>query len=98
MPEPDRISDVGEWRVEHYTELDSTNRHLLDSARAGAPDRRVLVADVQTAGRGRLDRSWEAPPGASLLVSVLLRTPGDPMRAVMATAVALADAVGEVAG
>ena len=33
----------------------------------------VLVADHQTAGRGRLDRSWHAPPGASLLVSVLLR-------------------------
>jgi len=98
VPEPARISDVGEWRVEHYAELDSTNRQLLDAARAGAADRRVVVADVQTAGRGRLDRSWEALPGSSLLVSVLLRAPDDPLRAVMATAVALADAVGDVAG
>jgi BirA family biotin operon repressor/biotin-[acetyl-CoA-carboxylase] ligase len=54
-------------------EVDSTNRSLLDRARAGAPAGLVLVADHQTAGRGRLGRSWQAAPGASLLVSVLLR-------------------------
>src|SRR3954454_24942409 len=54
-------------------ETGSTNRHLLDLAPAGAPDGTVLVADHQTAGRGRLDRTWQAPPGASLLVSVLFR-------------------------
>ena len=53
--------------------LDSTNRYLLDEARAGAPEGLVAVADHQTAGRGRLGRRWEAPPGANLLVSVLLR-------------------------
>lgn len=37
------------------------------------PDRVVLVADHQTAGRGRLDRRWEAPPGSNLLLSMLLR-------------------------
>lgn len=55
------------------TETGSTNADLLEQARAGAPEGRVLVADHQTAGRGRLDRSWEAPPGSSLLMSVLLR-------------------------
>ena len=44
--------------------------------RAGAPEGLVVVADFQTAGRGRFDRSWESPPGKSLLFSVLLR-PGD---------------------
>ena len=39
----------------------------------GAPAGLVAVADHQTAGRGRLGRRWEAPPGSSLLVSVLLR-------------------------
>ena len=43
---------------------------------ADAPDRTVLVAAHQTAGRGRLDRRWEAPEGANLLVSLLLRNVG----------------------
>lgn len=58
----------------------------------------MVVADEQTAGRGRLGRTWEAAPGSSLLVSVLLRGAGDPVRAVMAAGVALAAAVEEVAG
>jgi BirA family transcriptional regulator, biotin operon repressor / biotin---[acetyl-CoA-carboxylase] ligase len=51
----------------------STNADLLDEARAGAPAGAVLVAEEQTAGRGRLDRSWHGQPGAALLFSVLLR-------------------------
>jgi BirA family transcriptional regulator, biotin operon repressor / biotin---[acetyl-CoA-carboxylase] ligase len=89
---------VGRWRVEHFGELDSTNRYVLDAARAGAADGLVAVADVQTAGRGRLDRTWQAPPGSSLLVSALVRTPGDAGPVVMAAAVALAGAVDRVAG
>ena len=98
MPPPVRTSEVGRWRVEHFAELDSTNRHVLDAARAGAADGLVAVADVQTAGRGRLDRTWQAPPGSSLLVSALVRTPGDAGPVVMAAAVALAGAVDRVAG
>jgi len=89
------------WTIRRFAELDSTNRYLLDEARAGAPDGVVVVADHQTAGRGRLERTWEAPPGSSLLVSVLLRPTLEPEQAhrvVMAAALALADAVGEVAG
>ncbi|HVC71399.1 MAG TPA: biotin--[acetyl-CoA-carboxylase] ligase [Acidimicrobiales bacterium] len=59
--------------VRRFAELDSTNRYLLDEARAGAPAGLVVVAGHQTAGRGRLGRRWEAPAGANLLVSVLLR-------------------------
>ncbi len=51
----------------------STNRHLLEMARADAPEGTVVVADHQDSGRGRLGRVWVAPPGSSLLVSVLLR-------------------------
>jgi BirA family biotin operon repressor/biotin-[acetyl-CoA-carboxylase] ligase len=82
-------------------EVDSTNRVALDDARAGAPDGLVVVADHQTAGRGRLGRTWVAPPGASLLVSVLLRpsVPVDRVHVVtMAAGVALVDAVRAVAG
>jgi BirA family biotin operon repressor/biotin-[acetyl-CoA-carboxylase] ligase len=59
--------------VRFFDEIDSTNRYLLDQARLGAPDWVVAVADHQTAGRGRLGRAWTAPPGSSLLLSVLLR-------------------------
>ncbi len=56
----------------------STNADLLASARAGAPAGTVLVAEEQTAGRGRLDRRWQSEPGAALLFSVLLRPAGVP--------------------
>jgi BirA family biotin operon repressor/biotin-[acetyl-CoA-carboxylase] ligase len=87
--------------VQWFDEIDSTNRYLLDEARGGAASGLVAVADHQTAGRGRFDRRWEAPPGSSLLVSVLVRLDPegeDVQRAVVAAAVALADAVGDVAG
>ena len=59
--------------LRRFAQIDSTNRYLLDEARAGAPEGAVAVADYQSAGRGRLGRRWEAPPGSNLLVSVLLR-------------------------
>ena len=59
--------------IRWYAETDSTNRCLADAARAGAPEGLVVAADHQRAGRGRLGRRWEAPPGRNLLVSVLLR-------------------------
>ena len=61
------------WHVEHVAETGSTNDDLAAAARNGAPSGTVLVTDHQTAGRGRLGRRWDAPPGASLLVSVLVR-------------------------
>jgi BirA family biotin operon repressor/biotin-[acetyl-CoA-carboxylase] ligase len=57
-------------------EVDSTNRYVHDAAVAGAPEGLVVTAEHQFAGRGRVGRSWEAPAGSSLLVSILLR-PGD---------------------
>jgi BirA family transcriptional regulator, biotin operon repressor / biotin---[acetyl-CoA-carboxylase] ligase len=51
----------------------STNADLVKAAMAGAPDRTVLVAELQDAGRGRLDRRWTSPRGAGLTVSILLR-------------------------
>lgn len=59
--------------VRWVVETGSTNADLLVEAGAGPAADVVLVADHQGAGRGRLDRTWEAPPGSSLLVSVLLR-------------------------
>jgi BirA family transcriptional regulator, biotin operon repressor / biotin---[acetyl-CoA-carboxylase] ligase len=59
--------------VEVVDEAPSTNAVVAERARAGAPDGLVVVADHQTAGRGRLDRSWETPAGTALTFSVLVR-------------------------
>jgi BirA family biotin operon repressor/biotin-[acetyl-CoA-carboxylase] ligase len=94
-------SRVGRWRVRRFDTIDSTNRWLLDEARRGAPEGLVAVADHQSAGRGRRGRTWSAPPGSSLLVSVLLRPRIDAERVhvlTMAAAVALRAAVQDVAG
>lgn len=53
----------------------STNSDLASAARAGSPDRSVLIAEQQTAGRGRQTRQWVSPAGAGLYLSVLLREP-----------------------
>jgi BirA family biotin operon repressor/biotin-[acetyl-CoA-carboxylase] ligase len=81
--------------VRHVEETGSTNADLVelaDTAEVGS----VLVAGHQTAGRGRLDRRWDAPPGANLLMSVLLRPTGGPDRRSLITstlAVAVVDAL-----
>ena len=61
------------WHIRRVSETGSTNTDLLAEGAQGAPDRSVLRADYQSAGRGRLDRAWEAPRGANLLVSMLFR-------------------------
>ena len=59
--------------VEVVEESPSTNALVADRARAGSPEGLVVVAEHQTAGRGRLVRSWVTPPRAALTFSVLLR-------------------------
>lgn len=72
-----RAAVAPRWaRVEVVDETSSTNADLL--ADVDAPDRSVLAAEVQRAGRGRFERSWESPPRAGLTFSVLLR-PDVPM-------------------
>jgi BirA family transcriptional regulator, biotin operon repressor / biotin---[acetyl-CoA-carboxylase] ligase len=87
--------------VQWFARLDSTNRYLLDEAARGALEGVVVVADEQTSGRGRLGRSWVAPPRASLLVSALLRPRLPPERLgllTLAAGLAAIDAVGQVGG
>ncbi len=64
---------AGRWLVEAVAETGSTNADLLAAADAGAPAGTVLVAELQTGGRGRLGRSWLSPAGAGLTFSMLLR-------------------------
>jgi BirA family transcriptional regulator, biotin operon repressor / biotin---[acetyl-CoA-carboxylase] ligase len=64
----------GLWRrIQVVAETGSTNADLAEMARHGAEEGVVLVAEAQTAGRGRLDRRWTAPPRSGLTFSVLLR-------------------------
>jgi len=78
--------------VHYVEETGSTNADLLALARGGAPAGTVLRAGYQTAGRGRLGRTWEAPPDSSLLASVLLPTEAVPFVAVARVALAAVDA------
>ena len=59
--------------IEVLDEVGSTNQVAAERARSGAGEVLVVVAEHQSAGRGRLDRTWEAPPRAALTFSVLLR-------------------------
>lgn len=76
MESPDTSSfadwPVG-WSVQHVAETGSTNDDAIAAAHSGAPHRSVFVTDFQTAGKGRLDRSWEATRGSNLLTSLLFR-------------------------
>ncbi|WP_406688780.1 biotin--[acetyl-CoA-carboxylase] ligase [Saccharopolyspora sp. ID03-671] len=79
----------------------STNSDLAEAAAKGAADRTVLIAEEQSAGRGRLQRQWISPRGSGLFVSVLLR-PGVPPSAVawmpLIAGVALAETVERTTG
>src|SRR5690349_5822405 len=88
------------FRVAHVAETGSTNADLVAAARAGEPAGAVLVADHQTAGRGRLVRAWQAPPGSALLCSILLRPrPGTVVHgAVWSVALAAREACRRLAG
>jgi BirA family biotin operon repressor/biotin-[acetyl-CoA-carboxylase] ligase len=72
---PDPHARVGRYVHLHDT-IDSTNAYLLARA-AELPDGSVAWAEHQTAGRGRLGRTWQAPRGASILMSILLHEPHD---------------------
>jgi len=67
-------------RIEYYDEVDSTNRAAGDLARQGAVGGAVIVADAQSAGRGRMGRRWESPAGNNLYFSVLLTPNVEPAR------------------
>ena len=64
--------------LRYYDEIESTNAEAKTLAADGAPEGTVVIAECQTAGRGRLGRRWTSPAGKGLLFSVILR-PALPM-------------------
>lgn len=84
-------------RVRWVAETGSTNDDLVELARSGAPEQ-VLITDLQTAGRGRRDRVWDAPSGSGILMSVLLRgvPAGDGFWSVGLVALAASQAIDEL--
>lgn len=86
----------------YYPTVGSTNDEAQRLAKAGAPEGTLVIADHQTAGRGRLDRRWWSPPGSNLLLSLLFRpafvAPHQAQRLTMVCSLAVCDAVTQVTG
>jgi BirA family biotin operon repressor/biotin-[acetyl-CoA-carboxylase] ligase len=94
---PDQLGQIDRWRVEVVAATESTNADLLTAAALGAEEGIVRVAEFQSGGRGRLDRSWSSPVGAGLTFSMLIR-PRVPLPTwgwlPLLTGLALAQAIG----
>ena len=99
---PDPTPPAFPAHLERFGTVESTQGIVAAWLAAGVPDPCVAVADRQLAGRGRHGRTWEAPPGAGLLVSIGFRpaylAPRDGWRLGAIVALAMLDAAEEVAG
>jgi BirA family biotin operon repressor/biotin-[acetyl-CoA-carboxylase] ligase len=89
--------ETGSFGAEiHFFEtIGSTNDEARRLTELGAAEGTIVAADEQTAGRGRFDRVWEAPPGSGLLISVIFRPtlpPDRVQRLVMACGLSIAEA------
>ena len=88
-------------KVVHYFRVDSTNNIALKLAAGGGPHGTVVLAEEQTAGRGRFGRSWYSERSSGIYVSIVLRPPLAPATAPVLTlmaGVAVHQAVSTVTG
>ena len=84
----DQIHTKWAGKTVHFArEIDSTNLWIKRLAKEGAPEGTLALAEFQSAGRGRLGRSWEVPEGTSVMMSILLRPKFEPQYAPMLTLV-----------
>jgi len=86
-------------RIERHTSIGSTNDRARELLEGADGDGSVVVAEVQTSGRGRRGRSWQSPPGRNLLMSVALEpdlAAAEAWRLGLATALAVAEACAAV--
>src|SRR5262249_18946445 len=75
-------------RIHHFFKIDSTNRVALELGHAGEPEGAVVLAEEQTAGRGRAGRSWHSERAAGIYMSLLLRPKLAPVQAPLLTMMA----------
>src|SRR5215470_9574896 len=75
-------------RIHHFFKIDSTNRVALELGHAGEPEGAVVLAEEQTAGRGRAGRSWHSERAAGIYVTLLLRPKLAPVEAPLLTMLA----------
>jgi BirA family biotin operon repressor/biotin-[acetyl-CoA-carboxylase] ligase len=61
------------WRVHYFRELETTQQTAAEMARRGALHGEVVIAEQQTAGRGRMGRRWHSPPGVNFYGTFILR-------------------------
>jgi BirA family biotin operon repressor/biotin-[acetyl-CoA-carboxylase] ligase len=73
-----RLGKAPGWANEVWASIDSTNNRALELARQGASEGVIVGARQQTAGKGRLGRTWISPPDAGLYISFVLRPPLQP--------------------
>jgi BirA family transcriptional regulator, biotin operon repressor / biotin---[acetyl-CoA-carboxylase] ligase len=88
-------------RIHHFFKIDSTNNVAMQLGDAGEPHGAVVLAEEQTAGRGRAGRSWLSEKSGGIFASILLRPPISPAHAPLLTLVAglaTRDAVAEETG
>ena len=88
-------------RIEYLPVVGSTNDVAKRLGAAGAPEATLVLADEQTAGRGRLGRAWWTPPGTAIATSLLLRPRFPPTfayRLTMLTGLIVAEAIEQVTG
>ena len=84
----DQIHTKWAGKTVHFArETDSTNLWIKRLAKEGASEGTLALAEFQSAGRGRLGRSWEVPEGTSVMMSILLRPKFEPQYAPMLTLV-----------
>jgi len=87
--------------IEYRSTVSSTNDVARQLGASGAPEATLVIADGQTAGRGRLGREWYSPPGSAIAVSLLLRprfSPSLAYRLTMLAGLVAAEAVEQVTG
>ena len=84
------------WRIHYFDEVDSTQQAARELAADGAEQGTVVIAELQTAGRGRMGRTWHSPSGVNLYTTIILRPPmplADVPRLSLVAGVAAAEAL-----
>ncbi len=100
MRVPDLAQSVADveipYRISAYARVGSTQDLVLAAANRGAPEGYTVLADEQSAGRGRPGARWYSPPGSALMLSTLLRPRRESATLALAAGLALAEAIEQV--